>query len=137
MDKKVRFAIWGLFISLLSAAVFAACDKDTKCYLDVNVYNGNSSSPIPGAKVQIYQMACDTSDYNYVEGKTDGAGLFSTEYSAPGIFRVRATLLLDTVNSDSTLRGQRQGNATVRLAEGETSTCNVRMSMDTTWISIN
>ncbi|MBQ9417029.1 MAG: hypothetical protein IJU19_00410 [Bacteroidales bacterium] len=126
-----------LLVSILSTAVLSACDKDTKCYLDVKVYSGNTSRTVSGAKVQIYQHSPDTSDDFYTEGRTGSDGVYSTDFAAPGIFKVNATLWLDTFNADSTQRGCRKGNATVRLAEGETNSCNVRLSLDTAWDAVN
>ena len=137
MNKKHKLTIGILFLNLLSIVAFSACDKDTHCYLDVNVYNGNSSRPISGAKVQIYQSACDTSDFNYMEGTTDGEGIFSTEYAAPAILQVRATLMLDTLRNNGTQQGFRRGMATVRLVEGETKACTVRVPQDTLWMEVN
>ena len=140
MNKKINLTIAILFISALSIAAFSACDKDTNCYLDVKVFNGSTSRTISKAKVQIHQRGNDaepdTSDYNYTEGYTDEDGVFSTSYTAPAILNVKATLFLDTISisGESLVRGARTGRATVRIAEGETKVCNVRVAQDTTWV---
>lgn len=134
MNKKVRLAIVALFFSLLSVATFCACDKDTNCYLDVKVVNGNSEIPISGAIVEIYQTACDSSDYNYTLGTTDGSGLFSTSYNAPGVMRVKASFQLDTFYYNDF--AFRIGEGNVRIVEGEKKVCTIHLPTDTTWVTI-
>lgn len=134
MDKKNKISVAILFFSLLSAAVFEACDKDTNCYLDVKVVNGNTEIPISGAVIEIYQTACDSSDYNYTRGITDGSGTFSTSYNAPGVMRVKASFQLDTSYYDNF--AFRVGDGNVRIVEGEKKVCTIHLPTDTTWISI-
>ncbi len=123
MKKKIHILPLLLFFSLLPMALFTSCDSDTNCYLDVLVLDEVTHAPISGAIVEVYKDNCDASDYNYQMGVTNGQGLYSTYYLAPAILSVHAALNLDN-------GGQRQGNGTVRLIEGETKTVEVYLGSD-------
>ena len=133
MNKKVKIASAILFFSLLPVAIFSACDKDTNCYLDVKVLDGSTDKPVSDAKVQIYQSACDSSDFNYREGVTDAAGGYSTSFKAPGIMHIKATVPLDTFYYDDD--AYRISEATIRIVEGETKLSTIHLTTDTTWIN--
>ena len=105
-----------LFISLLTPAVFSACDKDTNCYLDVFVVDETSRAPIPNAKITISQNGGSVHD----EGVTNAEGLYQTHFSAPAVVNINA--VLDMGNS-----GERRGSNAVRLVEGEVKTVTIPM----------
>ena len=118
MNKKRFLTHAMLFISLLTAAVFSACDKDTNCYLDVLVVEEGSRVPVSGAKIEITQESGSVHD----EGETGADGKYSTHFQNPAILNVTAELLVDEEN-----QGYRRGSTTVRVAEGETRTATVTL----------
>lgn len=113
--KKKHLLIGGLLlISVLSACIFSACDKDTWCYLEVTVIDQQTETPIPGAYVRI-SMDGTVDD----RGITNDNGIYSTKFAAPAIFNVQArTIYIDTLNPQ--VPYFRQGIKSVRLKEGET-----------------
>lgn len=123
MKKKIHILSLLLCFSLLTPVLFSSCDHDTNCYLDVIVLDEATHAPVPNAKVEIYKDNCDESDYNYSTGITNSQGLYSTYYVAPAILSIHVSLNLDN-------GGQRQGNGTVRLLEGETITREVYLGTD-------
>lgn len=136
MKKKNTTLAALLFFSLLPMTLFLSCDKDTNCYLEVQVYNGSTENPISGASVELYQTACDTSDYNYTAGVTDENGVFKATYPAPGILKVRVRRILDTVRPDRSIGYRRNDPETsTRLKEGETVTATVHLNTDTLWMA--
>lgn len=128
---------WGvvLFFSLLPIALLWACDKDTNCYLEVQVYNGAMEIPFSNTKVEIYQSVCDTSDHNYRVGMSDADGIYKTSFSAPAILKVKVTYMLDTIRPDL-YQGYRTSEVTTRIVEGETKTAKVHVTSDTSWLQI-
>ncbi len=116
MNKKVILLSVALFISMLSCALFSACDKDTNCYLDVLVVDETSRAPIPNAKIIISQTGGSVHD----EGVTGADGIYQTHFSAPAIVNINATL--DMGNG-----GERRGSNAVRLVEGEVKTVTIPM----------
>lgn len=120
MKKKIHILPVLLFISLLSASLFTACDKDTNSYVDVLVVNEGNRAPVSGVKVEFYQNSCSPSDYNYTVGVTDENGIFSTYFVAPAILSIKASLTA----ADG---GTRYGYGTVRLVEGETKTATITL----------
>jgi len=137
---KKKNLSWGvvLFFSLLPIALFLACDKDTKCYLDVQVYNGAMEIPFSNAKVEVYQSACDSSDHNYRVGISDANGIYKTTFSAPAILKIKATYILDTIYRDhgDYFQGYRRSEVTARTVEGETKTAKIHVTSDTLWFQI-
>ena len=123
MKKKINRLCLLLFISLLPVAFFTSCDSDTNCYLDVQVVDEVTKAPVSGATVEVYQNNCDPSDYNYRNGVTNGSGIFSTVFEAPGIYSIKATLNVEN-------GGYRMGTGTVRTIEGETKTTQVVLTTD-------
>ena len=121
MNKKRILFPALLFISLLTAAVFSACDKDTNCYLDVLVVEEGSRVPVSGAKIEITQESGSVHD----EGETGADGKYSTHFPAPAILTVNAKLLTDVENN-----GYRTGSTTVRTADGETVTAIVTLATE-------
>ena len=136
MKKKTLNLAVVLFFSLLSATLFLCCDKDTNCYLEVQVYQGNTENAVSNAQVQVYQMVCDSSDHTYRAGVTDENGIFKVTYAAPAILKVKVTRFLDTIRPDFHV-----GYDTVlihtKLVEGETTTAVARMTSDTLWMPIS
>ena len=128
---------WGvvLFFSLLPIALFSACDKDTNCYLEVQVYNGALEIPFSNAKVEIYQSVCDESDHNYRVGISDADGIYKTTFSAPAILKIKATYILDTIRPDL-YQGFRTSEVTTRIVEGETKTAKLHVASDTLWFQL-
>ena len=125
MNKKRILLPALLFISLLTAAVFSACDKDTNCYLDVMVVEEGTRTPVPNAKIEIYQEQGSVHD----EGTTDANGKYSTHFPAPAILTVDARLIVDEENN-----GHRDGSTTVRTADGETVTAIVTLASEISYI---
>ena len=123
MKKKINRLCLLLFISLLPTAFFTSCDSDTNCYLDVQVIDETNKAPVSGVIVELYQNNCDESDYHYRKGVTDGTGTFSTFFEAPGIYSIKATLMLDN-------DGYRLGTGTVRTLEGEKKVAQVVLTND-------
>lgn len=123
MKKKIHIFSLLLFFSLLPMTLFTSCDSDTNCYLEVLVLDDATRTPISGATVEVYMSNCDASDYNYQVGTTDGSGLYTTYYLAPAILSIHASLNLEN-------GGQRIGDGTVRLIEGETKTVEVYLGSD-------
>ncbi len=121
MNKKRILFPALLFISLLTAAVFSACDKDTNCYLDVLVVEEGTRTPVSNVNITITQ---EQGSIN-VEGITGADGKFSTHFPAPAILTVNASLLVDPENN-----GHRDGSTTVRTADGETVTAIVTLAKE-------
>ena len=118
MKKKIHLFSVLLFISLLPMVFFTACDKDTNCYIEVLVVDEATLDPVSGVSVVLYQQNGNSEDFNYETGVTDANGTFSTHFVAPAIISIRARL--DVANG-----GYREGNATVRLVEGEVKNAKV------------
>lgn len=120
MKKKNWLIIGILLISLLSATLLTACDKDTWCYLDVTVTDVLDNKPVPDAWVKI-DMEGSTI---YDKGYTESNGVYSTKFAAPAIFNITVRLpYIDTLNP--TTPYYRQGVKSVRLKEGETVSASV------------
>lgn len=123
MKKKILRLCLILFISLLPATLFTACDSDTNSYLEVLVLDELTKAPVSGVTVQVYQNNCDESDYNYRIGVTNASGIYSTYFEAPGIMSILATY--NVANG-----GQRRGSGTVRIIEGETKNVQIILGND-------
>lgn len=136
MKKKTLNLAVVLFFSLLSATLFLYCDKDTNCYLEVQVYQGNTENSVSNAQVQVYQMVCDSSDHTYRAGVTDENGIFKVTYAAPAILKVKVTRFLDTIRPDFHV-GYDTVRINTKLVEGETTTAVARMTSDTLWMPIS
>jgi len=118
MNKK-RFLIPALLLlSILSLPLFSSCDKDTNCYLNVFVRDEATHAPIPNAKITVSQNGGSL----YAEGVTAADGTYQTYFVAPAILNIKAVLPLEV--------GERRGETSVRLKEGETITATVTMTAD-------
>ena len=132
MKKKNLFFSVMLFFSILPMTLFTGCDKDTNCYLDVKVVGETTVNPIsgetvggeaiPGAVVEIYQDPGTVHD----NGVTNSDGVYSTYFKAPAIVKIKAVLQLFDANGNPA--GQRRGETSKRLLEGETITAEIKLS---------
>lgn len=136
MQKKHFFFIACALMCGVSAMFFQSCDKDTNCYVKVNVVDIVTDSlshidtlPVNGAYVKI---DIDSSMVN-ATGYTDLLGVFDTVFSAPAIFNVAVKLtVLDTPTYDPTkFDVYRRGSSTIRLKEGDTVFSTVILERDT------
>lgn len=118
MNKKRTLLPVLLFFSLLSMPIFSSCDKDTNCYLTVLVRDEGTHDPIPLAKIVISQNGGSL----YAEGITDVDGTFQTNFTAPAIINVQASLPQEV--------GERRGNTSIRLKEGENVTATITMTSE-------
>ena len=109
-----------LFISLLSAPIFSSCDKDTNCYLTVLVRDEGTHAPIQLANVIVSQNGGSL----HAEGVTGTEGTFETSFTAPAILNVKAAL----PQPDGI--GERRGETSVRLKEGETVVATITMTSE-------
>lgn len=131
MKKKNLFFSAMLFFSILPLTLFAGCDKDTNCYLDVKVVEESTVDPIsgavisgvtvPGAIVEVYQDGGNVQ----ANGVTKGNGVFSTHFDAPAIVKIKAKLQL--YNAAGQAAGERRGETAVRLIQGETITAQITL----------
>jgi hypothetical protein len=131
MKKKNFIFSLALFFSILPMAFFSSCDKDTNCYLDVNVVDEGTVNPISGemisgpgiagAVVEVYQDGGTV----HAQGVTGSDGVYSTYFSAPAIVKIKAKLQL--YNGDQPA-GERRGETSVRLVEGETIPAKITLS---------
>ncbi len=121
-------------------SLFVACDKDTDCYVTVNVIDimkitdsiGSrvDTLPVPDAFVKI--------DIDSSEGYTDVSGTFRTVFAAPAIFNVAVKLnVLDENYDPSKFDVYRRGSGTIRLREGDTVFSTVILEKDTIILSRN
>lgn len=113
MQKKNIFFAVLLFFSTLPMLLFSGCDKDTHCYLEVIVLDEAKREPIPLAKIIVNQDGGSL----YAEGVADENGRFETVFNAPAILTVTAKVPLKF--------GERRGETSVRLIEGEMKTATV------------
>lgn len=119
MKKKSILLPLLLFFSVLPLTLFCSCDKDTNCYLDVNVVDEATQRDISGAIVKIYQDGGVVSD----NGITGDDGVYSTHFKSPAIVKIKA--ILKVFDTQGNLAGERRGETSVRLLEGETLTAKV------------
>ena len=132
MKKKNFIFSLALFFSILPMAFFSSCDKDTNCYLDVNVVDEGTVNPISGemtsgpgiagAVVEVYQDGGTV----HAQGVTGSDGVYSTYFSAPDIVKIKAKLQL--YNESGQAAGERRGETSVRLVEGETIPAKITLS---------
>lgn len=120
MKKKLTLIPVLLFFSLLSMPIFSSCDKDTNCYLTVLVRDDATHAPIPLANVKVSQDGGSLQ----AEGITGVDGTFQTVFSAPAIVKVKAIL----PQPDGI--GERRGETSIRLKEGETVTATITMTSE-------
>lgn len=125
MKKKNLILSALLFFSVLPMTLFTGCDKDTNCYLDVKVIDEATRGPVSGAIINVWQ------DGGTVQaaGITDGSGEYSTHFSAPAIVKIKATLqVYDLTDPAHPIPlGERRGETSVRLKEGETVHGNITL----------
>ncbi|MBP3762327.1 MAG: hypothetical protein J6I49_00425 [Bacteroidales bacterium] len=120
--KKKRLLLPALLcLSILPLSLFANCDKDTNCYLEVKVFDSDKKTPLSNTPIKIHQT---TGNLIYLETRTNGSGTFNTRFSAPAIVIVDATTQF-YVEGVADSVGYRQGQTSVSLVEGETVTATV------------
>ena len=120
MKKKILALVSLLLMGGVSTYFFSSCDKDTTCYVKIIVNDEETKMPVQDVFVKILDI--DTS-YGNTEGTTDAAGMFETEFRAPAILNVNATLETgydDTMYTREKFYCYRTGKNTIRLKEGET-----------------
>lgn len=121
MKKKSLILSALLFFSILPISLFTSCDKDTNCYLDVTVIDEATRVPVSAVAVEVMQDGGNV----HAWGITDGGGKYSTHFGAPAIVKIKATLQL--YNEAGQKVGQRRGETSVRLVEGETISANITL----------
>ncbi len=126
-------------------SLFVACDKDTDCYVTVDVIDivkvtdsvstRTDTLPVPGAFVKI---DIDSSMV-YSEGFTDETGTFRTVFAAPAIFNVAVKLNINDLPDYPVDKYNvyRRGSGTIRLQEGDTVFSTVILEKDTIILSRN
>ena len=133
MKKKCLPIIGILLISTLSAIAFSACQKDTWCYIDVNVIDTkNNNAPASGAWVKIQYVKKNEADpLNNITGTISDTGqcnengIYKTKFAAPAIFTVTARVKEpDTLNNKEYYR---EGEKSIRLKEGEVVSTTVKI----------
>jgi hypothetical protein len=77
---------------------------------------------IAGAEVEVYQDGGTV----YAKGITGSDGVYSTYFNAPAIVKIKARLQL--YNDAGQAAGERRGETSVRLQEGETLTAQITLS---------
>ena len=129
MNKKVLAFACLLLIGGLSVFFFGACDKDTTCYVQINVIDEETKLPVKGVFVKILDI--DPS-FGQTEGFTDQAGVFETQFKAPAILNVTATYETgyDSIYTPDLFYCYRKGNNTIRLKEGETVTATINLEKE-------
>lgn len=114
MKKKNLLISAMLFFSILPLALFASCDKDTNCYLEVLTIDETTKNPISGVTVEVFQDGGNVHDL----GVTNGSGTYTAHFPSPAIVKIKATLKLYDATGNPA--GERRGETSVRLLEGET-----------------
>jgi hypothetical protein len=132
MKKKNFIFSVVLFFSILPMALFYSCDKDTNCYLEVNVVDTGTINPIsgetiagpgiPGAVVEVFQDGGTV----YAKGVTGSDGVYSTYFNAPAIVKIKVAY--QVYNDNGVAIGERRGETSVRLEEGETVSAQIVLS---------
>ncbi len=138
MKKNITSAVLALIFSTLTIFAFVSCDKDTKCKLEVNVVRSDNNLPVSGAHITIGKQGATITD----EGTSDANGMYTTTFDAPAIFDVVAeqkvyTMVYDTIygkmgiieriDVDSVYKGRYINTTSVRLKDGETVDCTVKL----------
>ena len=121
MNKKRIVSTVILFFSLLATGTFSSCDKDTNCYLDVYVIDEATTEPISGAAIAISQPNGGTVTDNGVTGPD---GHYKTHFKSPAIIQIKATYQVPPAQGG----GQRRGDVSVRLLEGETKIAKISLT---------
>lgn len=128
MKKKILILSCLLLISGLAGIFFAACDKDTNCYVEITVVDEVTKKPVKGVFVKI-----DIDDsYISAEGYTNVDGRFDTVFSAPAIFNVVAKYETgyDEIYTREDFYCYRKGSNTIRLKEGEVVRSTVNLESE-------
>lgn len=127
MKKKIFALATLLLIGGLSVFFFAACDKDTDCYVEITVIDETTKKPLPLVFVKIDSNESDygdttTSSAVNATGYTDMNGIFRATFSAPAILNVYAVWETgyDEIYTPDIYYCYRDGKNTIRLREGET-----------------
>lgn len=116
MKKKNLLLSAVLFLSILPIILFVSCDRDTNCYLEVQVVDSDKTTPISNAWVKIHQNSGTLINDSII---VDEHGIYNTKYAAPGIIQLNASTLYFVEMLDFPI-GERRGETSVRLVEGET-----------------
>lgn len=126
MKKKTLVGVLALLFSTLVMFTFSSCDKDTMCYVNINVVDELDNSPVEGAYVKIDNNGSSI----FAEGATNANGVYKTEFAAPAIFNVNVQkdVIIDLENG---VMGYRKGDATFKLKEGETIDVTVTLKEHT------
>ena len=120
MKKKINILAALLFISLLPMALFSSCDKDTNSYVDVLVLDEATRNPVSDVNVILYQTnGGEVTDTGY----TNADGIYSTYFTAPAILSIKVSKAVAN-------NGERRGNGTVRLREGEKVTAEINLASE-------
>ena len=130
MKKKFLFALACVLLGGWAFLCFNACDKDTNCYVQVNVVDDMGGTPLPVANAWV-KIDSDSSQVK-AEGYTDAAGVYRTMFVAPAIFNVavKMTVVDEDYPADS-YQVYRKGSNTLRLKEGDTVYSTVILEKDT------
>ena len=138
MKKKIFALASLLLIGGLSIFFFAACDKDTDCYVEITVVDEATKRPLPLIFVKIDSNESEYGDTTLssavnAKGYTDAKGVFRATFSAPAIFNVYAVWETGQTEQypDSVFYNYRDGKNTIRLREGETVKSTVILMSDT------
>lgn len=126
MKKKTLVGVLALLFSTLVMFTFSSCDKDTMCYVNINVVDELDNSPVEGAYVKIDNNGSSI----FAEGATNANGVYKAEFAAPAIFNVNVQkdVIIDLENG---IMGYRKGDATFKLKEGETIDVTVTLKEHT------
>lgn len=123
MKKKGLLLGCALFISILGVATLISCDKDTYSYLDVTVIDQSTGRVVPSAYVEIGTTGSTVG----ASGYTNESGVFSTKFTAPAVFDIKAQIII--IDTPAYPLNQwhlhRDGISSVRLKESETVSTTV------------
>lgn len=123
MKKKGITVLCALLLSALSIVTLNSCDKDTKSYLDVTVIDQSTGLVVADALVQVTASGSTIGRQGY----TNLNGVYSTDFSAPAVFDIRAQMtIIDTPAYPlNEWHLYRSGSSSIRLKESETVSTTV------------
>lgn len=123
MKKKIATILCALFISGLSAVQFSSCDSDTNSYLNITVYDGSGSRPLPGTNLEVF---AEGGNIPTQRGTSDAQGQYNVNFAAPAIVTIKAKYIVE-VNDTLSIRKYRQCKSSARLKEGEVIEIGINM----------
>lgn len=128
MKKKILAIVCLALIGGFSIFSIVACDKDTDCYVNINVVDEVTHAPIQDVFVKIDING----SYVNSEGYTDAMGVFETVFPAEAIFNVYAEYETgyDSVYTRELFHCYRKGTNTIRLKAGDTVYSTVNLETD-------